>query len=91
VGRVDAQVKVRGFRIEPGEVENALAALPGIAQAAVVAHGSTTGERRLVAYAVAEDGVELDRRVVVSEAARVLPEHMVPSAVVVLERLPLTA
>ncbi|WP_159945710.1 non-ribosomal peptide synthetase, partial [Nocardiopsis sp. FR6] len=90
VGRADAQVKIRGFRIEPGEVENAITALPRIAAAAVVAHGGTTGERRLVAYVVPETGVSPEPALVRTAAARVLPEYMVPSAVVVLDRLPLT-
>ncbi|MFV2199225.1 AMP-binding enzyme, partial [Nocardiopsis sp. LOL_012] len=84
VGRADAQVKVRGFRIEPGEVETALTGLPEVAAAAVVAHGSTTGELRLVAYAVPEDGTEPEAVRLRSALSEVLPEHMVPSAVVVL-------
>ncbi|MFV2199221.1 AMP-binding enzyme, partial [Nocardiopsis sp. LOL_012] len=87
VGRADAQVKVRGFRIEPGEVENALVADREVDQAAVIAHGSTTGELRLVAYVVPA-GADIDPARVRASVSEVLPEHMVPSAVVVLERLP---
>ncbi|MEU8652064.1 amino acid adenylation domain-containing protein [Streptomyces sp. NPDC048737] len=100
VGRGDAQVKVRGFRIEPAEVEAALTAHPGVAQAVVVARdgrGGGTG-RQLVAYvvpAVTGDGTTADGprgpetkelRAFVSER---LPDFMVPSALVVLDRLPL--
>ncbi|MDQ3401794.1 MAG: amino acid adenylation domain-containing protein [Actinomycetota bacterium] len=79
LGRTDQQVKIRGFRIEPGEIEAALTARPGIAEAAVIAK-----DGRLVAYVVGED---TDLEVALS---RTLPEHMVPSAFVTLECLPLT-
>ncbi|WP_262706415.1 MULTISPECIES: non-ribosomal peptide synthetase, partial [Streptomyces] len=91
VGRVDDQVKVRGFRIELGEVEAALASHPQVARAAVTVREDRPGDRRLIGYAVPVAG----SRPVVAELREfvrgVLPEHMVPSAVVVLERLPLTA
>ena len=100
-GRGDAQVKVRGFRVEPAEVEAALTAHPGIAQATVVAHdgrGSTTG-KQLVAYVVpagaadptaADDHPGLESRELHGFVSERLPDFMVPSAFMVLERLPLT-
>ncbi|CAL9608538.1 Dimodular nonribosomal peptide synthase [Nocardiopsis dassonvillei] len=91
LGRVDDQVKVRGFRIEPGEVAAALEGIPGVSRAAVVVRTDRPRDRRLVAYAVPEPGAELSGAAVRTEAAAVLPEYMVPSAVVVMESLPLSA
>ncbi|MFJ5779588.1 amino acid adenylation domain-containing protein [Streptomyces sp. NPDC093094] len=85
-GRGDAQVKVRGFRVEPGEVEAAVAAHPAAARAAVVARDGSGG-KRLVAYVVpsGETSAEELRRF----TGERLPEFMVPSAFVLLDRLPL--
>ncbi|MEO3814945.1 amino acid adenylation domain-containing protein [Sphaerisporangium sp. B11E5] len=83
VGRVDDQVKVRGFRVEPGEVEHALAGCPEVEAAVVVAHGE---ERRLVAYLVGQVELEAVR----AWARGMLPEYMVPSVFMRVDSLPLT-
>jgi acyl-CoA synthetase (AMP-forming)/AMP-acid ligase II/acyl carrier protein len=98
LGRKDRQVKIRGFRIEPGEVEAALSTHPAVRQAHVAVRPSianaanaantanTAGDNRLVAYVVA--GADLDRGELRSFLAERLPAHLVPSALIVLDALP---
>ena len=90
-GRSDDQMKIRGFRIEPGEVRAALAAHPGAGQVAVLAREDTPGDTRLVAYVVPKDQGDAELPGGIREfAAGRLPAHMVPSAVVLVDTLPLT-
>ncbi|MFE0684101.1 non-ribosomal peptide synthase/polyketide synthase [Streptomyces sp. NPDC058961] len=91
LGRFDRQVKIRGFRIEPGEIEAALGSDPRVGEAAVVVREDEPGRPRLVGYATpAEPGSPPDPASLRAALAAVLPAHMVPSALVVLERMPLT-
>lgn len=92
IGRDDDQVKIRGFRIELGEVESAMSALPGVRSASVLVREDRPGVRRLVGYVVAQEGAAgVDSASVREGVARRLPDYMVPTAVVVLEELPLNA
>ncbi|MEU3603373.1 amino acid adenylation domain-containing protein [Streptomyces sp. NPDC006798] len=86
LGRADDQVKIRGHRVEPAEAEAALAALDGVASAAVVVREDTPGVKRLVGYATGTVDPEWARK----RLAERLPEFLVPSAVVVLPVLPVT-
>ncbi len=90
LGRIDTQVKVRGFRIELGEIEQALMALPGVREAVVVARENPrlSGDLSLVAFINGEPGSEAARK---EELGRTLPAYMVPSRIVELSEIPLTA
>ncbi|GAA3463931.1 amino acid adenylation domain-containing protein [Saccharothrix longispora] len=89
LGRLDQQIKIRGFRIEPGEIEAELATHPAVNEPVVVAFDDHLGERRLAAYVTPRG----DRAPTVAELraylTALLPDHMVPSVFVVLDRLPL--
>jgi amino acid adenylation domain-containing protein len=86
VGRRDHQVKIRGHRVEIGEVEAALRALPAVADALVVADTDPAGQSRLVGYVAGS----ADPRALRADLADVLPSHLVPAVFVVLDALPLT-
>ncbi|MFD3992876.1 amino acid adenylation domain-containing protein [Streptomyces sp. NPDC058583] len=91
LGRGDDQIKVRGYRVEPGEIEAALTALPGITQAVVLARGEGV-RQNLVAYLERPAGGEPPAAAELRAAlGEVLPDYMVPARYVVLERLPLLA
>ncbi|MEK8146088.1 condensation domain-containing protein [Streptomyces sp. M10(2022)] len=91
LGRADDQVKIRGFRIELGEIEASLAAQPGVAQAAAVVRTDQPGDKQLVGYAVPTTGTDIDVTEIRQGLGETLPEYMVPAAVVIMDRLPLTA
>jgi amino acid adenylation domain-containing protein len=90
-GRADGQVKIRGFRIELGEIEAVLGRLPGVREAVVVARESprSPGDRRLAAYVVPDPDSPPDPEALQAALRGLLPAYMIPSAWVVLERLPL--
>ena len=102
LGRVDHQIKIRGYRIEPGEIVAALNAYPGVLDSLVIASeredavipdsGTGSDSKRLVAYVVPTDGseTELSARSLRETMMRYLPDYMIPSAFVVLDKLPMT-
>ncbi|MEU4746560.1 hypothetical protein AB0G02_39725, partial [Actinosynnema sp. NPDC023658] len=89
LGRHDGQVKIRGHRVEVGEVEAALGAVPGVSAAAAAVRADR-GPARLVGYVVPEPGVGISPDSVRAALAERVPDHLVPAAVVVLDELPVT-
>ncbi len=88
IGRRDHQVKLRGYRIELGEIESVLNAHPAVNEAVAILSKDAAGEKRLAAYVVANGATEAELR---DHAKDKLPEYMVPSVFVLLDRMPLTA
>ena len=90
LGRIDSQVKLNGFRIEPGEIEAALISMPTVREAAVVLRQDTPGSSRLVAYVTAAAGQHIETAALKESLRQTLPAHMVPAVILVLEEMPLT-
>ncbi|MTD22352.1 amino acid adenylation domain-containing protein, partial [Pseudomonas sp. CCM 7891] len=90
LGRNDEQVKIRGFRIELGEIEAKLTACNGVAEGVVIVRQDEPGDKRLVAYVIADAGVPLSAAQLRTQLLDSLAEYMVPSAFVILEVFPLT-
>jgi amino acid adenylation domain-containing protein len=90
LGRNDNQIKIRGLRIELGEVEAELTAHPAVQQARVVVRDGGAGDKELAAYYVARCNGVVDARALQKHLSRTLPEYMVPAAYVALDRLPFT-
>ncbi len=91
LGRSDFQVKIRGLRIEPGEIDAALTGHPDIEYAATLGKLAPSGATVLVSYVLARNGISLDAGELLRFAGTALPGHMVPSAIVALDAIPLSA
>jgi amino acid adenylation domain-containing protein len=91
LGRNDRQLKIRSFRIEPGEIEAVLQSHPAIAQSAVIAQGVDEAERSLYAYVVFAAGAAIDGAAIRDWLKTKLPAHLIPSRIIVLTALPLTS
>jgi acyl-CoA synthetase (AMP-forming)/AMP-acid ligase II len=91
LGRTDLQVKIRGLRIEPGEIEAVLGSHRDVAQVTLVAIEDGTGDKRLVAYVIPSPGCVIDPTALRRHATRFLPDYMIPAAVVGVEAFPLNS
>ncbi len=95
IGRIDNQVKVRGFRIEPGEIENIILKFNGVKEAAVLAYSNESEDKYLCAYLVTDDNVTCSKAVFQEDLKEhikgFLPEYMIPYYFVFMEELPLTS
>src|SRR5262249_7436567 len=90
LGRIDHQLKIRGRRVEPGEIEATLATLPELGGSVVSAVPDAFGDLQLVAYVVASGDIPIDGGAIRETLRRTLPDHLVPEQVMVLDRFPLT-
>ena len=90
LGRIDRQMKVRGYRIEPGEIEAMLLTHPGLRQTVVIASEDALGDKRLIAYLTGDSGNVPETAELRVYLKTKLPDYMIPSAFVVLDELPLT-
>lgn len=90
LGRIDRQIQLRGYRIEPGEIEAVLCRIPGVREAVVVCDQRPTIEPRLIAFLTGDPGSVPSEDALRQMLRRCLPQHMVPSVVIQLEQIPLT-
>ena len=91
LGRRDTQVKIRGFRIELGEIETVLTSHPSVKEAAAIVREDRPGDKLIADYVVFKAGESMDVESLRSYLQSKLPEYMVPSAIVLLDELPLNA
>lgn len=90
LGRIDNQVKIRGLRIELGEIESVLKTFKGIKESAAAIYGDNIYDKRITAYIVPENGIKPEADEIRKYLKKVLPDYMVPSEYIFLEKLPLT-
>ena len=90
LGRMDHQVKIRGHRVELGEIESQLRSIPGVGEAVVLARIAEDGERQLLAYASPADQVQLNSITLRDHLRKILPQYMIPSQIIILDQMPLS-
>ncbi|WP_288888070.1 non-ribosomal peptide synthetase, partial [uncultured Eubacterium sp.] len=90
LGRIDEQVKIRGFRVELGEIESRIKEIEGIKDAAVIAKDDESGEKAIYAYFVLDDGEEISVSGIREKLSENLPDYMVPSYMMQIEKIPVT-
>jgi len=92
LGRVDRQVKIRGFRIELGEIEGLLVKHPYVKESVVILQEAIQGDKRLVSYIVLVENINIEEQksVLTTYLRQNLPEYMIPSGIIILEKIPLT-
>ena len=90
LGRMDSQIKIRGYRVELGEIEHRIAANPGVRQCAVIAFDDDYGSKQLVAFMLAEASCTIDVERLRADLRKALPDYMVPAAFVPVDSFPLT-
>ncbi len=90
IGRVDFQVKIRGFRIELGEIEAELSQQEAVKDVVVAVHGDKAGDKKVVAYLIAQNNTEIEIDTVRSALKENLPDYMIPAAFIVMDAFPLT-
>lgn len=90
LGRTDHQLKIRGYRIEPGEIESVLLSLAMVKEAVVTVYGDSSYQKKLCAYVVLEADMNTSPDEISSQLEKKLPNYMIPSVILVLERMPLT-
>ncbi len=90
LGRIDFQIKLRGYRIEPGEIETVLRHHDNVNDCVVMLREDIPGEKRLVAYVTTQPGQTIDEQTLRLHLKALLPEYMVPAAFVILDKVPLT-
>ncbi|MCL1918567.1 MAG: amino acid adenylation domain-containing protein [Peptococcaceae bacterium] len=88
LGRIDDQIKIRGFRVEPGEIESRLLKQPGISAAAVITREDKTGDKTLCGYIVTD--ATANPATLKSELRKTLPEYMIPAYIIEIDSIPLT-
>lgn len=90
IGRSDGQLKIRGYRVEPGEIENQIMALGGVEQCMVIGKPNDKGDKSLIAFFVPGEGRKNSGEILKSESARILPGYMVPDNFIEISEIPIT-